>query len=257
MQALVSHASGKKYKLHDSRVQIFFKTAMVKQTSTSVDSSQSCSTQSSSTQSSNDKETVAKQSTLDLVVRNSETVKAETIWALKYEANVCPDLQNIFSTMFTDSNIAKSITFGAGKMRYVVNYGVAPVFKSVLIDSVRKAEVFVALFDERLNEQTQNYEMDILIRYFDDIENMVKVRYLTSNFMGHSTHTDLYREFSSALKEFDGNKLLQISMDGPKVSIKFLNVIVKDRVANEQHKFIFTGTCGVHAMHGAFKTGGE
>ena len=190
-------------------------------------------------------------------MRNSETVKAETIWALKYEANVCRDLQNIFSTMFTDSNIAKSITFGAGKMRYVVNYGIAPVFKSVLIDSVRKAEVFVALFDERLNEQTQNCEMDILIRYFYDIENMVKVRYLTSNFMGHSTHTDLYREFSSALKEFDGNKLLQISMDGPKVSIKFLNVIVKDRVANEQHEFIFTGTCGVHAMHGAFKTGAE
>ena len=233
---------------------------MVKQTSTSVDSSQSCSTQSFSTQSSNDKETVAKQSTLDLVVRNSETVKAETIWALKYEASVCRDLQNIFSTMFTDSKIAKSITFGAGKMGYVVNYGIAPVFKSVLIDSVRKAEVFVALFDERLNEQTQKCEMDILIRYFDDIENMFKVRYLTSSFMGHSTHTDLYwefREFSSALKEFDGNKLLQISMDGPKVSIKFLNDIVKDRVANEQHEFIFTGTCGVHAMHGAFKTGAE
>ena len=160
-------------------------------------------------------------------------------------------------TMFTDSNIAKSITFGADKMRYVVNYGIAPVFKSILIDSVRKAKVFVTLFDEILIEQTQNCEMDMLIRYFDDTENMVKVRYLTLNFMGHSTHTDLYREFSSALKEFDGNKLLQISMDGPKVSIKFLNDIVKDRVANEQHEFTFTGTCGVHAMHGAFKTGAE
>ena len=52
---------------------MFLKPAMVKQTSTSVDSPQSFSTQSSSTQSSNDKETVAKQSTLDLVVRNSET----------------------------------------------------------------------------------------------------------------------------------------------------------------------------------------
>ena len=106
-------------------------------------------------------------------------------------------------TMFTDSNIAKSITFGADKMRYVVNYGIAPVFKSILIDSVRKAEVFVVLFDERLNEQTQNCEMDIFVRYFDDIENMVKVCYLKSNFMGHFTHTDLYQEFSSVLKEFD------------------------------------------------------
>ena len=108
-------------------------------------------------------------------------------------------------TMFTDSNIAKSITCSElwNVVNYVVNYGISPVFKSILIDSVRKAEVFVALFDERLNEQTQNCEIDILVRYFDDIENMVKVHYLKSNFMGHFTHTDLYQEFSSALKEFD------------------------------------------------------
>ena len=61
-QTLVSHASGKKHKLYDGRVQMFFKWAMVKQTSTGVDGSQSFSTQSSSTQSSNDKETLAKQS---------------------------------------------------------------------------------------------------------------------------------------------------------------------------------------------------
>ena len=77
----------KKHKLHDSRVQIFSKPAMVKQTSTSVFSSQSSSTQSSSTQSSNDKETIAKQSTLHLVMRNFETVKVEIIWALKCVAS--------------------------------------------------------------------------------------------------------------------------------------------------------------------------
>ena len=35
---------------------------------------------------------------------------------------------------------------------------------------------------------------------------MVKLHYLRSNFIGHSTHTDLYWEFGSALKEFNGNK---------------------------------------------------
>ena len=99
--------------------------------------------------------------------------------------------------------------------------------------------------------------MDILVRYFDDIENMVKVRYLTSNFMGHSTHADLYREFRNALKEFGCNKLPQISMDGPKVNLKFLNDIAKDRVANEQHELTLIGTCCLHVIHGAFKTGAE
>ena len=74
---------------------------------------------------------------------NSETVKAEIIWVLKFVAsgysnNSCHDLQKIFRAMFTDSNIAKSITVGADKMRYVVNLGVVPVFKSILIDSVKK-----------------------------------------------------------------------------------------------------------------------
>ena len=98
----------KKKKLHYSRLQKFFKPATVKQTSTSVDSSQSCSTQSTSSQSSNDKETMAKQSTLDLVVRNSEIAKAEIIWVLRcvacgYSSNSCRDLQKIFSTMFIQS----------------------------------------------------------------------------------------------------------------------------------------------------------
>ena len=90
-------------------------------------------------------------------MRNSETVKAEIIWALKcvasgYSNNFCCDLQKIFSAIFTDSNIAKSITVAADKMRYVVNFGVAPVFKSILLDSVKKKQAFVALFDESLNE---------------------------------------------------------------------------------------------------------
>ena len=46
-------------------------------------------------------------------------------------------------------------------------------------------------------------------------------------------------------------------MDGPNVRLKFLNDIVKDRVANEQHELIFIGTCHVHVIYGAFKTGAE
>ena len=46
--------------------------------------------------------------------------------------------------MVTDNNIAKSIAVGADKMRYVVKFGIAPVSKSVLIDSVKKVKVFEA-----------------------------------------------------------------------------------------------------------------
>ena len=66
---------------------------------------------------------------------------------------------------------------------------------------------------------------------------MVEVRYLTLNFLGHSTHTDLYREFNSALKEFDGmstNCFRFLWMD----LTSFLNDLAKDRVANEHHELI-------------------
>ena len=78
-------------------------------------------------------------------MRNSDIVKAEIIWEVKCVASgySCCDLQNISSAMFTDSSIAMSITVGADKMRYVVNFGIAAVFKSILIDSVKIAKVFV------------------------------------------------------------------------------------------------------------------
>ena len=46
-------------------------------------------------------------------------------------------------------------------------------------------------------------------------------------------------------------------MDGPNVILKFLTDIAKDRVANEQDELTFIGTCGLHEIHGAFKTGAE
>ena len=71
--------------------------------------------------------------------------------------------------MFTYSNITKSSTVGADKMRYVLNFGIASVFKWSLIDLLKKSEIFVEIFDKGLTEQTQNCETDILIRYYNDI----------------------------------------------------------------------------------------
>ena len=75
--------------------------------------------------------------------------------------------------------------------------------------------------------------------------------------MGHSTHADLYREFRSALKEFDSNNMIEISIDLPNLNINYLNDLAKDCVANEQPELIFIVPCGLHVIHGAFKTGAE
>ena len=118
---------------------------------------------------------------------------------------------------------------------------------------MQKSDCFVISFDESLNGYTQNCQMDTLIRYFDHVENRVKVRYLESKFFEHATHEDLFIQFMQALFKLDTNKMFQVSMDGPIVNLKFIKKLQKDRLENEQHELINMGSCGLHTIHGAFR----
>ena len=46
-------------------------------------------------------------------------------------------------------------------------------------------------------------------------------------------------------------------MDGPSVNWKFLNEVSKRRKDDELHALIEIGSCGLHIIHGAFKSGAE
>ena len=76
--------------------------------------------------------------------------------------------------------------------------------------------------------------MDVLIRYFDSVDRKVKMRYLDSRFLEHSTHRDLFDQYNIAAQGLDNCKICQKSMDGPSVNLKFLQKVQDDRVENEQ-----------------------
>jgi len=60
----------------------------------------------------------------------------------------------------------------------------------------------------------------------------VSSRYLTSIFLQHAKATDLYEAQKSALSGTDlMGKIVQISMDGPKVNWKMLRQLKADRAA--------------------------
>ena len=103
---------------------------------------------------------------------------------------------------------------------------------------MQKSDCFVISFDKSLNDYAQKFQMDILIRYFDHIENRVKVCYLDSKIFGHATHQDLFIQFMQVLFKLDTNKIFQVSMDGPIVNLKFLKNLQKDCLENEQHELI-------------------
>ena len=48
-----------------------------------------------------------------------------------------------------------------------------------------------------------------------------------------------------------------ISVDGPRVNLKFYNEIVQDRQENMVHLLIDIGSFSLHIVHGSFKTVAE
>ena len=53
----------------------------------------------------------------------------------------------------------------------------------------------------------------------------------------------------------DQSKLVQISSDDPNVNLKFLQIIKDHREELDHLRLIDIGTCGLHTVHGSFKTG--
>ena len=49
--------------------------------------------------------------------------------------------------MFLDNTIAQTFLFGAGKIRYMTNYGIALYFEGLLIYSIKKSDYIVVSFE--------------------------------------------------------------------------------------------------------------
>ena len=90
----------------------------------------------------------------------------------------------------------------------------APYFKSILIENIKGSSCYIVSFDESLNDMTQSYEMELLLRYFDEIYYKVKVRYYDSQFFGHGTSKDIQKQFNNAILDLDTNNLFQVKIDG-------------------------------------------
>ena len=154
--ALTDHANGRKHSEAVKKIQNFFISA--KKSTDSIASSSSAQE--------------GKQQTLDLRVHNADVVKAEIIWILKsicngYSNRSCEQLNSTLKAMFPDSKIAEAFLMGRTKSMYLINHGLAPFFKSLLLSELNKS--------------------DILLK--------VNVRFIGSTFFGHETLQNLLKHF--------------------------------------------------------------
>ena len=88
-------------------------------------------------------------------------------------------------------------------------------------------------------------------------DTMVKVWYLGSSFFGHSTTKDLITQFEDVTKKPVPEKLFQISVDGPKVNLKFYREVEAKHTGSIYHSLIDIGAYSLHSVHGAVKSGVE
>jgi len=187
-------------------------------------------------------------------VYNDAVTKAEVLWALRIVTKhqsyrSCDELKDIFQCMFPDSKIAQKFTLGAAKVAYMIVYGLAPYFRTALIDTVSKCYVFVVCFDEALNKISQRGQMDLVVRFWDSCQGVVSTRYLTSVFLGHATAKDLEIKLREGLSGLSEKNIIQVSMDGPNVNWKMLENLKDSRDACDR-ELIDIGSCGLHVLHG-------
>lgn len=187
--------------------------------------------------------------------------KAEIKWCLQAVAthkslrSAEKDSQ-FFSELFEDSETAKLFQLGRDKMTYILIFGIVPFIKDHLMKELLMCEHVVIGFDESLNKVSQKQQMDLNVRYWSSSSNEVKTRYLNSAFLGRSCAEHLLAGFQEASKPINLKKLLQVSMDGPNTNLKFLKELSAHiKEAPEDPQILNMGSCGLHAVNLAFKTG--
>ncbi|XP_073715732.1 uncharacterized protein [Misgurnus anguillicaudatus] len=189
-------------------------------------------------------------------------LRAEVLWVLhtvsrhlSYKSN--DNIHTPFKEMFPGSEHVQTFTCGRDKTAYIARFDIASFVKRQLITKVNE-DSFVVLFDESMNKTTKNKQLDIHIRNWttDETGTYIYTRCCGSEFLGHSTAEDLLDKFKNGIKDLCLSKMLSVSMYGPNVNWKFMQLLQQEY--SEQFggaQIQIVGSCGLHIMHNSIKSG--
>eukprot|EP00745_Piridium_sociabile_P000847 TRINITY_DN105482_c0_g1_i2.p1 TRINITY_DN105482_c0_g1~~TRINITY_DN105482_c0_g1_i2.p1 ORF type:complete len:164 (+),score=26.42 TRINITY_DN105482_c0_g1_i2:405-896(+) len=143
----------------------FTSTASTPNASTSTDSTPAACTSTPQSQKG--------QQSLMTSVSGTDVLKAELLWVMKcvtshYSMNSCEGVAKLYQAMFPDSDIAARFSCGETKASYMCNFGLSPYFASNLTRDVKAASNYVLMFDESLNHDMQEKQMDVHLRFWKD-----------------------------------------------------------------------------------------
>lgn len=205
--------------------------------------------------------TVTQAVSMTSYITTSDVTRAEILYSLcqirKHASLRCfSELSDCFPIMFSDSGIAKKFRMHKDKLSYSITYGLGPYFQSELARTIRMTDYFAISFDESTNKVAQKGQMDLVVRFWT--HDRIETRYLTSCFLLDATAVGLLEGFKQSLNDLNINlhKIIQVSMDGPNVNLKFLNDLNTHLdTSPERVKLIEIGTCSLHIVNNSFKNG--
>ena len=121
---------------------------------------------------------------------------SEIRWCLKvveshYSYNSCEKIKYLFQKMFPDSAVALEFRMGASKCSYTINYGIGPVAREGVLKMANEAPFHTLMYDESLNQIDQNCQMDIHVRFWNEVKGVANSRYLISKFLKNANAANL------------------------------------------------------------------
>ena len=136
---------------------------------------------------------------------------------------------------------------------YYINYGLAPNFKEELVKAVKTSPYFSLSFDETLNGEIQEEQLDCHVTYGDGNRKEVCWRYLDSHFLRRPNAQNILNLLQHSLNELLPQRMVQLSVDGPSTNWKVSKLLEENRNDKEYAPLMNIGSCGLHTVHGAFQ----
>ena len=196
---------------------------------------------------------------------SDQICKAEALWALKtakddFSFRASDGFPQLLQRMCPDSEIARKMTMSRTKVSYIVGHGIGPYFIQKTVDDILRTPgtYFTLHFDETTTSQIKK-QLDILVRYYSERENEVRVRFLKAAVFGHAFADTVANELCNTLEKFSLplKYLLSLSSDGPNVNKAIKTNINRQLMTNHQRELVDTGSCQLHVVHNSFRKGVE
>ena len=85
--------------------------------------------------------------------------------------------------MFTDSEIVKSFQLSKTNCNYIINFGLVPCFRDLLLKEIKASDCFGVSFDENMNKVLEEEQIDVQIRYWNKTAKLVDTQFFDSQFL--------------------------------------------------------------------------